>query len=108
VELETPEAKFDDLLSNYDQYVELITAKGFKQVAHTNGTNGNGKPKKALIRTNGLTCPCGARLFDNRAKKADGSYKATSPDFSCSDQNCTAGPGGKRLALWPGQYELTT
>lgn len=108
--LETPEAKLDELLSNYDTFVTALTSKGFTLVKHTNGGgngySGNGKPKKALIRTNGQTCPCGAKLYDNRAKKADGQYKATAPDFSCSNKDCTA-MDGKRFALWPGQYELT-
>jgi hypothetical protein len=45
------------------------------------------------------TCPaCGGVMWDNRAKKASGQFKANAPDFSCKDrQNCE----GK---LWPGQW----
>lgn len=31
---------------------------------------------------------CGAKAWDNRAKKASGQYKSTSPDFVCSNKVC--------------------
>lgn len=35
------------------------------------------------------TCPiCGNGVWDNRAKKAAGEYKATYPDWSCKDKDC--------------------
>ncbi len=40
-------------------------------------------------------CPrCSKEMWDNRPKKADGTFKETSPDFKCKDQAC----GG---VIWP-------
>lgn len=111
VEIETSEIKFEDALSGYANFLKFITDAGFTPIKHNEGghTNGNGKAKPKLTQIDGKTCPsCGSKLYDNRPKKADGSYKATSPDFTCSNQACAGGKDGKKLSLWPGQYELTT
>lgn len=35
-----------------------------------------------------ISCPdCGGALWDNREKKANGSFSAKSPDFSCKDKD---------------------
>lgn len=35
-----------------------------------------------------MNCPdCGGPMWDNRAKKASGVYKPTSPDYSCKDRD---------------------
>jgi len=46
---------------------------------------GDGKVKQSYKE-----CPnCGGQIWDNRAKKASGTFKANSPDFSCRDKdNC--------------------
>lgn len=34
-----------------------------------------------------MECPdCGGECYDNRRKKADGTYKPTAPDFACKDK----------------------
>lgn len=54
------------------------------------------KPVPAKHAKNGkAVCPeCGGEMWDNRAKKASGQYKANAPDFGCKDKNCS----GK---IWP-------
>lgn len=42
-----------------------------------------------------VECPkCGGEMWNNIQKKAEGKFKATSPDYSCKDKSC----GG---AIWP-------
>jgi hypothetical protein len=52
-------------------------------------------PKKAAPSGGAASCPkCSGAMWDNRAKKADGTFKSNAPDFSCKNKDC----GGK---IWP-------
>jgi hypothetical protein len=53
------------------------------------------------IVIDGKVCPkCGKKVWDNRAKIADGTFNKKSPHFSCSDKV------GCKWAVWGGKYEL--
>lgn len=56
----------------------------------------------------GQTCPkCGGGMWDNRAKKASGEFKPTSPDFACKDKKCKQGVWLEKEAETPAVDAMT-
>lgn len=55
-------------------------------------SNGNGNGSAAPRQKGSPSAPkcdkCGGAMWDNRAKKASGEFKDSSPDFSCKDKQC--------------------
>lgn len=51
---------------------------------------------QAPSRNGAAHCPiCGGQMWDNRPKKADGSFSPKAPDFKCRDKTCEG-------VIWPG------
>lgn len=88
----TSEHEGKQLLEAYPMYLQWLTESGFTL------SKGKGDKPKQVI--NGKTCPkCGKKVWDNRAKKAEGTFNKKSPDFACSDKTCG-------WAVWPPNYEI--
>lgn len=104
VEFETSEHEGKELLASYSQYVKWLTDNGFTLLKARRGS----KPK---VRFDGKLCPiCQSPVYDNRTKKQSGEWKATAPDFTCSNKQCTGGTAKdgtrKPWAVWPDQWEI--
>lgn len=99
---ESSEKEGKELLETYPSVQAWLAKSGFAQVKTR--SMGGQRPK---VKFDGKTCPsCGSRVFDNREKKANGQFSEKSPDFACSNKQCTGGSKGRNWAVWPGQYEI--
>ena len=106
VTVETAENDLDKLLAGYDQLLKKLQEAGFTPIK----ARGNGKAREK-VKFDGKLCPvCKSPVYDNRTKKQSGEWKATAPDFTCSNKQCTGGiakDGTKKpWAVWPDQYEI--
>ena len=99
---ESSEKEGKELLVTYPSVQAWLTKNGFTQV------KAQGKrSQRPKAKFDGKTCPiCGSKVFDNLEKKASGEYSEKSPDFACSNKQCTGGSKGRNWAVWPGQYEI--
>ncbi len=103
VNVETSETEIDKLMEHYEAFDKVIAKYGLTRLSERTRS----RPKET-IKFDGKTCPvCGNPVYDNRARKQSGEYKATAPDFACSSKECTGGRNGQKWAVWPDQYEIT-
>ena len=101
--VETSEAEIDKLMEHYESFDKVLAKFGLARLSERR----SGRPKET-IKFDGKLCPiCGSTVYDNRARKRSGEYKATTPDFACSNKACTGGRNGQKWAVWPDQYEIT-
>jgi DNA repair exonuclease SbcCD ATPase subunit len=104
VTVESSESEIDKLMDNYEAYDKVLGKHGLTRLSERKSS----RPKE-VVKFDGKTCPtCGSPVYDNRERKQNGEYKATAPDFACSNKACTGGRNGQKWAVWPDQYEITS
>lgn len=88
---------FEQLGLEYDDVNGILTEK---VISHFPGATVEGASQQrptapASTPSAGMPAECpkchGTDFYDNRPKKADGSYKANAPDFKCRAQGCGNG-----------------
>lgn len=92
----TSDKEGKELTASYTALRKWLGENGFTQVKVRTGRGF--KPK---AKFDGEHCPkCGEKVWDNRSKKADGTYNAKAPDFACSNKDKCDWRG------WPDSYEI--